>query len=36
MAKEMVDMVYVEKLYEANITVYTTTKSMQQQALQIQ
>lgn len=36
LAKEMVDMVYVEKLYEANITAYTTTKTMAQQALQIQ
>jgi len=36
LAKEMVDMVYVEKLYEANITAYTTTKTMAQQTLQIQ
>lgn len=36
LAKEMVDMVYVEKLYEANITAYTTSKTMAQQLLQIQ
>jgi len=36
LAKETVDMVYVEKLYEANITVYSTLKTMMQQTLQIQ
>ncbi len=36
MAKEMVDMVYVEKLYEANITAYNATKQMAQTTLQIQ
>ncbi|MFC1559478.1 flagellar basal body rod protein FlgC [Candidatus Margulisiibacteriota bacterium] len=36
MSKEMIDMVYVSKLYEANITVFNTTKSMAQQTLQIQ
>jgi len=36
MAKEMVDMVYVEKLYEANITAYNATKRMAQETLSIQ
>jgi flagellar basal-body rod protein FlgC len=36
MSKEMVDMVYVEKLYEANITAYNATKRMAQETLQIQ
>jgi len=36
MSKEMVDMIYVSKLYEANITAYNATKTMAQQALQIQ
>jgi len=36
MSKEMVDMVYVSKLYEANITVYTATKRMAQETLSIQ
>ena len=36
MAKEMVDMVYVSKVYEANITAYNATKKMQQEILQIQ
>ena len=35
-AKEMVDMVYVEKLYEANITAYNSAKRMAQEALTIQ
>ena len=36
MAKEMVDMVYVSKIYEANVTVYNATKKMEQETLQIQ
>jgi len=36
MAKEMVDMVYVTKAYEANITAYNATKKMEQETLQIQ
>jgi len=36
MAKEMVDMVYVSKVYEANITAYNATKKMEQETLQIQ
>jgi len=36
MSKEMVDMIYVEKLYEANITAYNATKRMAQETLQIQ
>lgn len=36
MAKEMVDMVYVSKVYEANITAYNATKKMEQDTLQIQ
>ncbi|MFH1710064.1 MAG: flagellar basal body rod protein FlgC [bacterium] len=36
MAKEMVDMVYVSKVYEANITAYNATKKMEQEILQIQ
>lgn len=36
MSKEMVDMVYVSKLYEANITAYNATKRMAQETLQIQ
>lgn len=36
MSKEMVDMVYVSKLYEANITVYNATKKMAQDTLSIQ
>ena len=36
MSKEMVDMVYVSKLYEANITVYNASKRMAQETLQIQ
>jgi flagellar basal-body rod protein FlgC len=36
MAKEMVDMVYVSKIYEANITAYNATKKMEQETLQIQ
>jgi flagellar basal-body rod protein FlgC len=36
MAKEMVDMVYVQKLYEANITAYSATKKMAQDTLSIQ
>ena len=36
MAKEMVDMVEVSKLYEANIVAYTATKKMMQDTLSIQ
>ena len=36
MSKEMVDMVYVSKVYEANITAYNASKKMAQEALQIQ
>jgi len=36
MAKEMVDMVYVSKLYEANIVAYNATKKMAQETLQVQ
>lgn len=36
MSKEMVDMVYVSKMYEANITVFNATKKMAQDTLQIQ
>ena len=36
MAQEMVDMVYVSKVYEANITAYNTTKSMAKELLSIQ
>jgi flagellar basal-body rod protein FlgC len=36
MAKEMVDMVYVQKVYEANITAYNATKKMEQEILQLQ
>ena len=36
MSKEMVDMVYVSKLYEANITAYNASKKMAQDMLQIQ
>lgn len=36
MSKEMVDMVYVSKLYEANIVAYNATKKMAQETLQIQ
>ena len=36
MAKEMVDMVYVEKVYEANITAFNATKKMAQDTLSIQ
>ena len=36
LAKEMVDMVYVTKVYEANITAYNATKKMEQETLQIQ
>lgn len=36
MSKEMVDMVYVSKIYEANITAYNATKRMAQETLQIQ
>jgi flagellar basal-body rod protein FlgC len=36
MAKEMVDMVYVQKVYEANITAYNATKKMEQDTLSIQ
>jgi flagellar basal-body rod protein FlgC len=36
MSKEMVDMVYVSKLYEANITAYNATKRMMTETLSIQ
>ncbi|HTY13745.1 MAG TPA: flagellar basal body rod protein FlgC [Candidatus Omnitrophota bacterium] len=36
MSKEMVDMVYASKLYEADITVYNATKKMMTDTLQIQ
>ena len=36
MSKEMVDMVYVSKLYEANITTFNAAKKMAQDTLQIQ
>lgn len=36
MAKETIDMVYVEKVYEANINAYNATKKMEQETLQIQ
>jgi flagellar basal-body rod protein FlgC len=36
MAKEMVDMVYVEKVYEANITAFNATKKMATDTLSIQ
>lgn len=36
MSKEMIDMVYVQKLYEANITVYNATRKMAQETLTIQ
>ncbi|MFA4843784.1 MAG: flagellar basal body rod protein FlgC [Candidatus Margulisiibacteriota bacterium] len=36
MATEMVDMVYVSKLYEANITAFNATKKMMQDTLQLQ
>jgi len=36
LAKEMVDMVYTSKLYEANVTAYNATKKMMQDTLQIQ
>jgi flagellar basal-body rod protein FlgC len=36
MAKEMVDMVYVEKVYEANITAFNASKKMAQDSLSIQ
>lgn len=36
MSKEMVDMVYVSRLYEANITAYNATKKMAQETLQLQ
>jgi flagellar basal-body rod protein FlgC len=36
MSKEMADMVLASKMYEANITAFNATKSMNQQALSIQ
>lgn len=36
MSKEMVDMIYVSRLYEANITAYSATKRMAQETLQLQ
>lgn len=36
MSKEMVDMIYSSKLYEANITVYNATKQMIRDTLQLQ
>lgn len=35
-SKEMVDMIYNAKLYEANITVYNATKTMLKETLQLQ
>jgi len=35
MSKEMVDLVYTSKLYEANITAFNVTKKMAQDTLQI-
>jgi len=35
-SKEMVDMIYNSKLYEANITVYNATKQMVRETLQLQ
>ncbi|OGB87587.1 flagellar basal body rod protein FlgC [candidate division WOR-1 bacterium RIFCSPLOWO2_02_FULL_46_20] len=36
LSKEMADMVYVSKLYEANITAYKATMKMMQDTLQLQ
>lgn len=36
LSKEMVDMIYGSKLYEANITVYNSTKQMMRETLQLQ
>jgi len=36
MSKEMTEMVYVSRLYEANITAFNATKQMAQSTLQIQ
>jgi len=36
LSKEMIDMVYVSKLYEANITVYNASKRMASETLSIQ
>jgi flagellar basal-body rod protein FlgC len=36
MANEMVEMVYVSKLYEANINAFNATKKMMQDTLQLQ
>ena len=36
MAKEMADLVYTSKMYEANITVFNATKKMVQDTLQLQ
>jgi flagellar basal-body rod protein FlgC len=36
LSDEMVDMVYVSRLYEANITAFNATKKMMQDTLQIQ
>ena len=36
MSKEMVDMVLVTKVYEANITAYNASKKMAQETMQIQ
>ena len=36
MSKEMIDMVYVSRMYEANITVFNATKKMAQDTLTIQ
>ncbi|MBU0686349.1 MAG: flagellar basal body rod protein FlgC [Candidatus Margulisbacteria bacterium] len=35
MSEEMVDLVYVSRLYEANITAYNATKKMAQDTLQL-
>ena len=36
LSTEMVDMIYVSKLYEANITAFNATKKMRQDTLQLQ
>ncbi len=35
MSQEMVDLTYISKLYEANVTVYNTTKKMAQDTLML-
>lgn len=36
LSKEMVDMIYSSRLYEANITVYNATKQMMRDTMQLQ